>query len=152
MKNLYRNAENKRSDYQWEPGKWDVFNNNLVSTQISYISQITFFCNINIWNERMYMMVLDKIKSFGHLKKLIYKHVKFYKKSSKLHVWIYTCNKRDIVGIKWPIFLGNSHRTFSQFVIYTGPPKDLISVIILMFSVGNKVQTEKYLVASYTCG
>ena len=95
------------------------------------------------------MMVLDKIKSFGHLKKLIYKHVKFYKKSSKLHVWIYTCNKRDIVGIKWPIFLGNSHRTFSQFVIYTSPPKDLISIITLCFSLGDKVQ-QKYILYLHT--
>ena len=125
----------------------------LFQHQISYISKITFFLQHQYlkWEDE-HVMVLHKIKSFGHLKKLIYKHVKFYQKSSKLHVWIYTCNKQDIVGIKWPIFLGNSHRTFSQFVIYTGPPKDLIPVIILMFSLGNKVQTEKYLVASYTCG
>ena len=118
----------------------------LFQHQISYISKITFFLQHQYlkWEDE-HVMVLDKIKSFGHLKKLIYKHVKFYQKSSKLHVWIYTCNKRDIVGIKWPISLGNSHRTFSQFVIYTGPPKDLIYITIFFYSLGSKVSQENIL-------
>ena len=126
----------------------------IISFLIYYI--VKGVCNINIWNINTvcicviwWKLCLVTNRNVTY----IWEHVKIYIKSyQKLHVWIYTCNKRDIVGIKWPISLGNSHRTFSQFVIYTGPPKDLIPVIILMFSLGNKVQTEKYLVASYTCG
>ena len=104
------------------------------------LQMFTTFYKINLLNEKN-----CEIQVFDHLNELIYKHVKFYKKSSKLHVVIYTCNKRDIVGIKWPISLGNSHRTFSQFVIYTDPPKDLISIKILHISMGNKVQQKNIL-------
>ena len=62
---------------------------------------------------------------------------KRYKNVSYLFEVSYTCNKRDIGGIKWPISLRNSHRIFSQFVIYTSSPKDLIS--LKYFMLGTKV-------------